>query len=301
MSRPNLFSLITWLPLFLYSGLSFAVEPHPGENKEYTIKSDALERTYSVYQSTKRSLKAQTLIIVLHGGLGNAQHMQDIAAMNTVADTNGLLVAYADGTSNRPNTRPNSRVWNAGSCCTNRQVNDVRFISDMIQHIRDNYRVHAENVFISGFSNGAMMALRYACESPQSIRGAISVAGTLAIDGCVEGAIVPILFIHGDADENVPFLGGDGDSSIAGGHRSVPDAIKILSEGRACRRPSVVPTNGFSFWHYDCFLGEPIELFLLKGVGHVWPGGDSAKNDPELEHGFSASERAWHFVERFSL
>jgi polyhydroxybutyrate depolymerase len=89
-------------------------------------------RTLLVYFPGKLPARgARSLVIVLHGGLGNASRIvhglsETGLNMNGVAEKNGFIVAYLNGT---PVTRRFSAAllgWNAGGgCCGVPAANDV--------------------------------------------------------------------------------------------------------------------------------------------------------------------------------
>ena len=87
---------------------------------------------------------ARALVVVLHGGLGNAQRIasrQSESGLNldSLAETNGFVVAYLNGT---PVTRffgADKLGWNAGGgCCgqsAENNVRDVDYITGAVDHL----------------------------------------------------------------------------------------------------------------------------------------------------------------------
>jgi polyhydroxybutyrate depolymerase len=244
-------------------------------------------------------------MIVLHGGLGNAKRMEEMTGMNDVADTGRFIVAYPEGTGGRLRAMQDRRTWNAGSCCGQavaQNVDDVSFIEKMIEDIHSRYSIDSRRVYVAGMSNGAMMAYRLACQIPDKIAAVIAVSGTLAIDNCDGAKDVPVLHIHGDQDTNVPFMGGRGERSVAGvDYRSVPDTIKLVTRARQCLAPEKKTLEGnIEVSSYRCSNGAPVELYVIKGGGHVWPGGHGSNNKPSDGRYISASKAAWEFAKQFS-
>ena len=71
-------------------------------------------------------------------------------------------------------------TWNADNCCgyAHRQnVDDVGFISALIEELVADYQVDPSRVSVTGFSNGAMMTFRLACELSGKIAAAAPYAG----------------------------------------------------------------------------------------------------------------------------
>jgi len=67
-------------------------------------------------------------------------------------------------------------------------------------------------VFLVGHSNGAFMSLRLACEAGDVFDGIVAVSGSTWNDAtrCPDGRAVPILLVHGTADDTIPYEGKDG-------------------------------------------------------------------------------------------
>ncbi len=287
----------------LYSAMiTDALAAGKGEAVVHETTVNGETRSYIVYTPAARETKGLPLMIVLHGGLGNAAYMERTAGMDAVADSGNFIVAYPDGTGGRLNVMKNRRTWNAGRCCgqaVKQDVDDVLFIRKMIDEIGAKYAIDTRRVYVTGMSNGAMMAYRLACEIPDRIAAIIPVSGTLAVDSCDRAKNVPVLHIHGDRDDHVPFFGGKGDESMAGvSHRSVPDTIKLMIRARQCFAPEEkMLNNGIQATTYSCRNGAPVSLYVIKGGGHAWPGGTEPNASKTAN--ISASELAWEFAKQF--
>ncbi len=270
-----------------------------------TLEANGIERTYMIYNPAISDTKKLPLMIVLHGGLGNADSISETTQMNTVADTGQFIVAYPNGTGGRIIAMKNRRTWNAGNCCgqaVKRNVNDVLFLERMIDRIGSKFAVDKNRIYVAGISNGAMMAYRLACEIPDKIAAVIAVSGTLAVDNCDAAKNIPILHIHGDQDENVPFKGGKGARSLSGVyHRSVEDTIDLILRSRTYLHPVAKKENdGIQEFTYCSTDGAPVSLIVVKGGGHVWPGGHGRNNTLSDGCYISASQEAWNFAKQFS-
>ena len=289
--------------LLLYSVNEMGAAEKEGSSFNEIIV-DGLQRSYIIYKPTVANSKGLPLMIVLHGGLGNAGYMQRTSGMDEVAESGRFLVAYPNGIKLRFGIK-NRRTWNGGSCCgwaAKQNVDDVHFIEKMIEDIQSKYAIDKRRIYVTGMSNGAMMAYRLACEIPDQIAAIVPVSGTLAVDNCGAAKDVAIMHIHGTEDENVPIDGGIGTMSVAKvSHRSVSETIKLMTQPRRCQAPEVQTEKGeIQMSTYSCTNGAPVVLVLIKGGGHVWPGGYGERNKDSTSHNFSASKRAWEFSKQFS-
>jgi polyhydroxybutyrate depolymerase len=168
---------------------------------------------------------ARALVVVLHGGLGNASRIEGGAAekglkLDGVAEKNGFIVAYLNGT---PVTRmfgPDKLGWNAGGgCCgvpAEINIDDVGYITSAVNYLVGKYGVDPGRVYGIGHSNGAMMTMRLVCET-NLYAAAVSISGPLNINvqNCHGSRGKHILAIHGAEDQNVPIAGGRGTKGLS--------------------------------------------------------------------------------------
>jgi len=66
-----------------------------------------------------------------------------------------------------------NRTWNAGWCCGKAEkngVDDVGFISALIDKMLDDYNISPDKVYVTGMSNGAFMSYRLAVNSAKKSR-----------------------------------------------------------------------------------------------------------------------------------
>jgi polyhydroxybutyrate depolymerase len=163
---------------------------------------------------------SRPLVVVLHGGLGNAQRIAGQQAesglnMNAVADKGGFVVAYLNGTPVTRNLGPRFLGWNAGGGCCGQSaannIDDVGYIRGAVGYLAARYGVDLARVYGIGHSNGAMMTLRIMCETRLYAAG-VAISGPLNLDvlTCPAARGDRILAIHGADDQNVPIAGGRG-------------------------------------------------------------------------------------------
>lgn len=221
----------------------------------------------------------RALVIVLHGGLGNAAHIENQSAesglnLDEAARKDGFVVAYLNGT---PVTRwlgGRFLGWNAGACCgvpSQDGVDDVAYIAGAVKDLERRYGIAPGRAYVIGHSNGAMMALRMMCET-HVFAAAVSVAGALEADDarCPAASGARILAIHGANDRNVPVAGGVGPLGLSRvDYRSEDYTEKTFRESGA---------------HYD--------LKLVSGADHFLNHIDSAL---QQQDGLSLQDEAVRF------
>lgn len=241
------------------------------------------------------------LVLMLHGGGGNGEQLQTQSArMDTIADRDGFITVYPDGTGLLP-------TWNAGLCCgraVQDGLDDVAFMTALVDHLQAELCTDVRRVFAAGMSNGGMMSHRLACELSQRIAAIAPVAGTLGVPECQPARPVPVLHVHGDHDGHVPWSGGEGCGPANVAFTSVPSTVEGWRVRNGCDS-----TTSVYFEQGDgrCIAFEgcraPVVLCAIEGGGHSWPGGvpkagvADCPADGIQSETFAASEVAWRFFQ----
>jgi polyhydroxybutyrate depolymerase len=272
-------------------------------------------RTYTLY--IPRSLprdRPVPLLVALHGGLGSGPQFEQTSGFDGLAEANRFIVVYPNGTPIRPST-PNRLVWNGGGCCSiaaenQENVNDVGFISTLITHLEGRFDIDKARVYVTGHSNGAILAERLACQISDQIVAIGVQAGTLMVNRCSMRHRVSVLEIHGTADQNIPINGGVGSRSLTQADFPPPvDALKTFATNDGCRSMPVTSTDRsnpavhFERWQ-QCSSGTSVEWVKVSGANHAWmghpasPGTQLLVGQPYL--GFDSSAAIWSFLSAHS-
>ncbi|HKY15878.1 MAG TPA: hypothetical protein VJM33_13220 [Microthrixaceae bacterium] len=139
---------------------------------------------------------------------------------------------------------------------------------------------------VAGFSEGAAMAYRLGFDRSDLVARVVAVGGVPP--GLPSGRTGPhVLHVHGSADRRVP-LGGVRRSE-AGRHR-LASPLRRLDRLVAMRRlrwgEAEVVCGGTAWTAPDPVGGAAVQLVVVDGVGHAWPGGvrlDATGDDPRSE------------------
>jgi polyhydroxybutyrate depolymerase len=244
------------------------------------------------------------LVMVLHGGGGNAANAARMSGMSAIADRENFLVVYPNGSGR---LRRAMLTWNAGNCCgkaLDDQVDDVGFLNAVIDDVAQRHRIDPRRVYVTGLSNGGMMAYRLGCETPDRFAAIAPVAGAMNVE-CRPSVPLSVIAFHGTADEHVPYAGGAPTTSVDRHPRvdtPVQETIAFWTKFNACRASSTetvaeVRTDTMT----NCTDGTEVQLNTLKDFGHAWPGGEKGSrrgDDPTAS--INASEVMWKFFERHS-
>lgn len=231
-----------------------------------SLSHQGRERSYRLYiPATADSSKPLPLIVALHGGWGTGELMAEQTGLDKAAARRGFAVVYPDGV---------SRAWNAGRCCgkpMEEKVDDVGFIQKLVDQLSGASCIDDQRVYGTGFSNGAMMTHRIACEAPGLFTAIAPVAGGPMIDACPDKPAIPALLMVGRQDERIPWKGGNFKDSY---RPSIAEQVKVLARRNRCDEES----TPLKMLGGDCQsrrgCGDAVvQWCVLDGIGHQWPGG----------------------------
>ncbi len=250
------------------SGPPAPAPPAPVQNGQVTV--DGVVRTYRVFvpPALDRSRPAP-LVLFLHGGGNSVEDTVRTTGFDRQAADGGFIVAYPEGT---------RREWNAGTCCgsaPSRKVDDVGFLTQLLDRLEADYPVDRARVFAAGVSNGAMMAYRLACERADRIGAVASVAGAVVTGDCQPARPVSVLEVHGTEDPLVPYTGGQPSAPEAQGgppYTSTAAMARRWAEVDGCPSPApakVAAPVTTDTWA-GCRNGSTVTLVTVAGGGHVW-------------------------------
>jgi polyhydroxybutyrate depolymerase len=266
-----------------------------------TLIHQGIERTYIVRGPGGSTVAAPpALVIVLHGGGGNALNAEAMTGFTQKALEEGFIVVYPDGTGRR---RDALLTWNAGHCCgyaMQNRIDDVGFINALID--RHALGVDRNRIYVTGMSNGAMMAHRVGIELSNRIAAIAPVVG--AVFGDEPHPIQPVsaIMINGLLDESVPHQGGRTGGRFPGSWDGTPtrpalDQGTFWSRANDCSlTPRRDDRGAYTVYTHDCPEGRGVEVHVVEDQGHAWPGGrkGSSLADPPSA-AFNATDVIWRF------
>lgn len=251
---------------------SSAPSPGPGpavQNRQITV--GGIIRSYRVYDPpTVGPRQASALMVVLHGGDDSVQSTVDTTMFDHQAQVGNFIVAYPAGV---------HLVWNARWCCGSgpaSNVDDVAFLSALLDRLEADYPADKTRIFLTGVSNGSMLAYLYACEHADRVTAVGSVAGSMILDWCHPSRPVSVIEVHGTADGEVAYVGAP---VPPGGGR--PDGLTMPSTAAlgqrwadldGCPASTAAPANGpvtRTDWS-GCRNGSAVSVVSVTGGGHVW-------------------------------
>jgi polyhydroxybutyrate depolymerase len=247
------------------------------------LEWDGLVRVFSVHVPPGYDGTVATpLVVNFHGRGSNAMQEEFFSYMSPVADAEGFVVVYPEGTVNADG----ERVWNAGFCCTDDpSVDDIGFVRAMLDDLDTHLCIDHDRRFATGMSNGGLMSYAVACEAADLFAAVAPVAGLLGLEptACNPTRPVPLWQIHGTIDALVPYEGA---------HSS---ALAWSTKNGCTTTTSVSYQNGVVTCEaWDCPTGAEVEFCTAEGVNHCWPGQPFCITPPSTED-IDSTATIWAF------
>jgi polyhydroxybutyrate depolymerase len=283
-------STITKNPLNLPTGESTRI-----------LTQDNRQRSYMLYVPESvywdRSIP---LVFVFHGGTGNAESAIRMSGFNDVADENGFVVVYPNGTGRLSDDK--LLTWNGGACCGYAQVaevDDVGFVRAVVADLQALVDIDSSRIYATGMSNGGILSHRLACEAADLFAAIAPVAGTLNFAACQPSQPVSVIEFHGTEDQHILYDGRFGPKALVSvDFNSVRDSIGFWISDDECSAEAQV--ESFADIRHETWTGcagsTVVELYTVIGGGHSWPGsqaGLAGSAQPTMT--ISASQLIWDF------
>jgi polyhydroxybutyrate depolymerase len=200
------------------------------------------------------------------------------------------------------NANPPKPSWNAGIGAggPTGTTDDVQFTRDILSYMQKHYCVDAQRIYVTGYSIGASMAYRVACTLSDQIAALATVEGAfyhIPPNGCQATRSVPVLEIHGLADQLAPYNGAPPKLSVQSFLNLwfAIDKCNTSVSKVIFQQADVTGTQ----WP-QCANGTMVEHYAISDGGHVWPG--SATPMPSLgytTHTIDANVVIWNFFSGF--
>ena len=295
--------MVKLILIFFYVTLFFSCSKNKNQ-LSFVFEHDGIAREYMLY--IPNTIKPQApLIFVLHGLGSTNSHIRDYSQMDLVANKNGFVVCYPQGTGSTKNTihtKKGSSFWNVGyEIHKNEVVDDVSFLTSLAIYLQQEYDLDPEKTFCTGMSNGGDMSYLLGCQAPEVFKAIASITGCMMewiYKSCDNNSPIPVFQIHGTRD-NITYYDGDiKNRDRWGAYLGVESTIQFWVDHNMCSK-SIIDTIGFvnnesRYIIREKFLNgvDANEVWLYKVIdgGHDWV-------QKSLEKDFNTSEEIWKFFE----
>ncbi|MFL5387737.1 MAG: alpha/beta hydrolase family esterase [Myxococcales bacterium] len=215
------------------------------------------------------------LLVVLHGQGGRGTEIAQDLDLRPLVATRNFWLAMPDGT----NSRSGFSTWNAGTL--DLPPYDRAYLAALIDDVAAKHPIDPKRVYVVGYSVGALMAHRVACDISPKVAAVMSFAGavTSAASLCTTTSRVSVVELHGDRDDVItydggPFIGGvqsgpSAHDTVATWARNNACAGRLRSTGATLDIDPAVAGSETGIEAYDgCPTGIDVQLWTMHGSGH---------------------------------
>ena len=275
------------------------------QTSDETFQFEGIDRYHKVYIPSDFTPN-MSLVLNLHGYTSNAFQQVFYSNMTAVAEANDFIVVFPDGTTDQNGIT----FWN--SEILGEDVNDLGYLSALIDSMVINYQVNPSRVYMCGMSNGGFMSYYSACQMTDKLAAIASVTGTMnnvIYDNCNPSRSIPVLEIHGTDDTTVPYLG----SGSAGSFQTIIATETVVDywvNHNNCTENQVVEIDDISITDFSTVTrfsytggdnGTSVEHYRINEGGHTWPGSIISLPGVVTNHDIIASEVIWDFFNQYDI
>jgi len=305
--------------------LASAAPLDPGWHDDQAISVGGKTRYYRHYvpEDLASPLAA---VLFLHGGNRSMRTSMPPASNGSavwpdVADEHGFILIVPNGTDAQTGDAfGDAQVWNdcrIGAPAS--EADDTGFLKALIDWSSAVLDVSNQRVYVTGASNGGLMAFRLAIEAPEMIAAiAPFIANQPVGSEClIPNEPMPVMLTFGTADPLMPFDGGE--VSVSGTFVRSAEVTRDLwlAENGLKDTPPVITTfpdldpgdgSVVEDWRYDNPATDaPVRFVRMLGAGHSMPSPTRRLSAPvenlvgPQNHDIEGAAEAWAFLSQFTL
>lgn len=273
-----------------------------------TVKFDGIDRQYMYYIPSGYDSRAKLpVVFFIHGYGASAQIGATVLGpqFHARADRDGAIVVYPEAT---------SKHWNdglGGSYPATDTINDVAYISHLIDRFITDFKGDPSRIYVSGSSNGGMMTYRLSVDIPEKIAAIAPFISTISPQVAAESinaAPVPVIITNGTADSIIRWDGGPvkvtRTPQLLSGDKNVEYWVKrnrVKTKAKISVLPDIEPDDQ-STVEIQHYKGKhDVVLYKIIGGAHQHPTLREPDKPvvPGKNMDYNSFETVWDFMMRY--
>ncbi|MBO6575216.1 MAG: hypothetical protein JJ896_07370 [Rhodothermales bacterium] len=259
--------------LFVFGLLATACDSAPGpEGSDFNLivaVGDTLREARVRVPAGLTASQPAHLLIALHGSNDTGPNFKAGSKLDE-AGTDDMIIAYPTAAKGN---------WAEGCNCNiadRLQIDDLGFMSALIDSISTVYNISRERTYAMGFSQGGLFAYRLGCVMGRDFTAVAAVSAPMSkplSESCSPGTAASVLTLHGREDRVLPWTGSD---NGAWSLLSAPETTLFWSHALQCDRPATeeTVTSGDarlkSTRYQGCRGGTRVTLLEMPEGEHAW-------------------------------
>jgi polyhydroxybutyrate depolymerase len=275
------------------------------------VQSGGQERTYYVWlPDGYDGTEAVPVVADFHGAGGDALSYTDgFSTMTEDAPERGYLVVAGDAIAQGSDGSgigwvSSDTLVDGGTIPTPGETGpttisrDAQFFRDIVDSLAETYCIDRDRLYVTGFSSGGSFSAYAGCALPE-LAAVAPLAGVNLSRPCDDAPGMPMITMHGDADQAAYFTGFEGlddpdDPTLNSFHGDVTATVARWAERNGCdpvplEEPygdAASQSEAIKKTYQNCDDGDDVVFYVLKGADHLYPGGLRASrklmDDPKL-------------------
>lgn len=234
-----------------------------GTTRTFTIESDDIDRQYMVHLPDGFVKSKNYPAVVYFSGKGKgAADSEAYSGYNQLP----AITIYP-----QPMTGKDGALsWQSAPYSP--ETNDVAFVGNMLDQINGQLCIERSHIYAVGVSNGGGFVALLSCQMSDRIKAFGMIAGAFYPESaCTPKKSAPIITMHGDNDQVVPYFG-----SVL---RQLPDIDQWSAhraEQNGCHQPPFIThqeSAQITTWS-NCRDHTSVRSIRQFGVGHAWTPAD---------------------------
>jgi poly(3-hydroxybutyrate) depolymerase len=251
------------------------------------IVHNGYRRPYLIFRPTH--LLAHPAAIFMLGGVGSTASSEAVEfGWTQKAEQEGFLAIFPEPVATRPDLpadrKHNVTFWEMKGSRSHLlvpgalRVDDDGYLSAVLRDVLRRDHPNRKRIFLAGFSSGSGMVQLFAVRHPREVSGIVAVATPLMDPPARLSHPVPILYIHGDDDEQ--FSGFEINSPQ---FATTPHGNWVTwGYLDGCQQQTAEKTEwGVRFLWRGCKDRVPVIADFVQHLGHEWSGAVDARWDPK--------------------
>ena len=297
-------ALVRWTSaLLLLAAIAGPAQFLTAQMQTCALNHNGYSRPYLIYQPAHLS-PHPPVVFVLGGIRSTAVSASREFGWTEEADRNSFLVVFPDPVATQPDRpmdrKANVTFWEMAGSRTHllapgmQPVDDDGYLIAVLHDVDRREHFDRRRVFFAGFSSGSGMVQLFASRHSKEITAIAAVATPLMAPPVSLARPVPVLYIHGDDDEQFAGFEVNSPNFATTPHGNwvtwgYLDGCHVQSAERA--------SWGVQFSWKDCKNQVPVIADFVAGLGHEWPGSiDSSWNEKRHPgNPLNITDMAWQF------
>lgn len=261
---------------------------------------DGQQRTWRIFvPSSNNTDSPMPLVFNFHGTSSNPEEISALNQLEVLAEQETFIVVAPQAAFSYEPEGP--KTWNVEQL--NSPYNDIAFVKALIAQLQQDYSIDTRRIYATGFSGGARMSSRLACDMADTFAAVAPIAGVRYGENCAPVKPMPVITYHGTQDPvNHYTHKTDSPRYWREGVEPAIDGWVSHNQCQSAKTKTLQPGLTKTTWS-ACH--DDVNVVFIRSLqgGHTWPGSPMAKQ--LAKYGLGATDNlpmtslVWTFLKQY--